>query len=136
MLRLRLTIDCQARTKKGKPPQTTTGVARTSSAQLMTAGDSADTCSGRRSSIAMATRGIVSAVLTQNRLVMSTSSGFGDSAFVTVRGSSAIPQIGQLPGPFLTIWGCMGHVYSAADAFVSCTFGRGSSAVGKYFSGS
>jgi hypothetical protein len=43
---------------------------------------------------------------------MSTSSGFTSSASETVRGSSAMPQIGQLPGAFRTIWGCMGQVYS------------------------
>jgi len=29
-----------------------------------------------------------------------------------VRGSSAMPQIGQVPGSKRTIWGCIGHVYS------------------------
>ena len=36
--------------------------------------------------------------LTQKRRVMSISSGFGPSSSVTVRGSSAMPQIGQEPG--------------------------------------
>ena len=34
----------------------------------------------------------------QNRRVMSSSSGFGVSSAVIVRGSSAMPQIGQAPG--------------------------------------
>jgi hypothetical protein len=43
---------------------------------------------------------------------MAANSGLAVSA-VTVRGSSAMPQIGQLPGPARTICGCMGQVYSA-----------------------
>jgi hypothetical protein len=42
---------------------------------------------------------------------MSTSSGFGRSSIVTVRGSSAMPQIGHAPGRSWTISGCMGQVY-------------------------
>ena len=42
---------------------------------------------------------------------MSTSSGFGPSVPVATIGSSAMPQIGQLPGPSRTIWGCIGQVY-------------------------
>jgi hypothetical protein len=42
---------------------------------------------------------------------MSRSSGFASST-VTVRGSSAMPQIGQLPGSARTISGCIGQVYS------------------------
>ena len=41
---------------------------------------------------------------------MSTSSGLGGSSNDTVRGSSAIPQIGHAPGTSLTISGCIGHV--------------------------
>ena len=33
---------------------------------------------------------------------------------VTSFGSRAMPQIGHEPGPFCTISGCMGHVYSAS----------------------
>jgi len=43
---------------------------------------------------------------------MSRSSGFASSLAVTVRGSSAMPQIGQFPGSARTISGCIGHVYS------------------------
>ena len=35
---------------------------------------------------------------------------------VTVRGSSAMPQIGHEPGPGRTICGCMGQVYSVRVA--------------------
>ena len=53
------------------------------------------------------------------RRVMSTSSAFGPSSIVTVRGSSAMPQIAQAPGPSRTISGCIGHVYSTrADGSV------------------
>ena len=48
--------------------------------------------------MASANTGTVSARPTQNRRVMSASSGFASSSAVTVRGSSAMPQIGQLPG--------------------------------------
>src|SRR6266702_11203 len=55
--------------------------------------------------------GSVRATPIQKRRVMPTNSGFAESAD-TLRGSSAIPQIGQLPGLSRTICGCMGHVYS------------------------
>lgn len=62
--------------------------------------------------------GAVSTALTQKRLVMSVSSGFSSpsSGAVIVRGSSAIPQMGQLPGASRTISGCIGQVYSTAPA--------------------
>jgi len=41
---------------------------------------------------------------------MSRSSGFASSVAVTTRGSSAMPQIGQLPGPSRMISGCIGQV--------------------------
>jgi len=47
---------------------------------------------------------------------MSRNSGFSSSIAVTVRGSSAMPQIGHDPGPGLIISGCMGHVYSVRVA--------------------
>jgi hypothetical protein len=49
----------------------------------------------------------------QNRRIISTSSGLASSSKVTVFGSSAMPQIGQLPGSERTISGCMGQTYSA-----------------------
>ncbi len=55
---------------------------------------------------------MVSATQTQNRRVISTSSGFFSSATLTVLGSSAMPQIGQSPGASRTISGCIGQVYS------------------------
>ena len=49
--------------------------------------------------------------LVQNRRVMPRSSAFSSTP-VSVRGSSAIPQIGQLPGAGRTICGCIGQTYS------------------------
>src|SRR5579863_2191178 len=68
------------------------------------------------SAIATASNGTVSARLTQKRRVMARNSGFSSSIAVTVRGSSAMPQMGHDPGPGRTISGCMGHVYSVRVA--------------------
>ncbi len=47
----------------------------------------------------------------QKRRLKSISSGFGPSSPVgTPLGSSAMPQIGQLPGPTCSISGCIGQV--------------------------
>ena len=62
-----------------------------------------------------ASNGSERTTLIQNLLDMSANSGFV-SSLVTSRGSSAIPQIGQLPGPDRTISGCIGQVYSVRDA--------------------
>ena len=111
MFRLRVTSDCQPRAKNGQPPQSTTGVARTSWVQSHAAGPSAATRPGASiSPIASASTGTVSARLTQKRRVMSTSSWFGPSSAVTSSGSSAMPHFGQLPGPTRRTSGCMGHV--------------------------
>src|SRR5215813_3394205 len=81
---------------------------------------------GNMLNIAIASSGNVSPRLTQNRRVMSCSSGLASSVTEGVRGSSAIPQIGHVPGPGLTIWGCIGQVYSV---LVSETGRSGSSAM-------
>ncbi len=44
------------------------------------------------------------------RRVMSASSGLGPASAVAISGSSAMPQIGQEPGPTWRISGCMGQV--------------------------
>ena len=114
MFRLRLTSDCHARTKNGQPPHNTIGVASKNSIQLSVCIE-ATRSSGRpgtESLMAMIKSGTVSTTPIQNRLVMSTSSGFASSAIVTVRSSSAMPQIGQAPGWSRTICGCIGQVYS------------------------
>jgi hypothetical protein len=77
--------------------------------------------------MAIASSGTVNTVLIQNLRVMSRSSGFSSSARVTVRGSSAIPQIGQVPGADLTISGCIGQVHSVSVA--DTTGDSGSSAI-------
>jgi hypothetical protein len=41
---------------------------------------------------------------------MSASSGLGPVSAVAIDGSSAMPQIGQWPGPTCRIWGCIGQV--------------------------
>src|SRR5918994_5907220 len=64
------------------------------------------------SDIARKSRGMDNATPIQNLRVISTSSGLASSSKVTVLGSSAMPQIGQLPGSERTISGCMGQTYS------------------------
>ena len=54
--------------------------------------------------------------LTHSRRRMSASSGFSSCSPGTPRGSSAMPQIGQLPGSSRTISGCIGQVYSTLPA--------------------
>ncbi len=63
---------------------------------------------------------------TQKRLLMSINSSFFSSTS-TVRGSSAMPHFGQLPGLSCTISGCIGQVYSVRLA--SCGTPMGSSAM-------
>src|SRR5664279_686080 len=117
MLRLRCTTDCQPLMKNGKPHHRTTGVASASSIQFHTV--AANMCcrgmAGRNEETISASIGAANATLIHRRLVMSFSSGF-DSSAVTSRGSSAMPHIGQLPGPGRTICGCIGHVYSVCLA--------------------
>ena len=60
--------------------------------------------------ISSARTGTASTSPIQNRRVMSASSGLGPLSAVTVSGSSAMPQIGQLPGPTCRISGCIGQV--------------------------
>src|SRR5690554_305161 len=113
ILGLRLTTDAQARLKNGAAAQTTTGVARISSAHLATVSPS-QSRTGNPTIGPMATirMGIVSAAETLSRKEKSTSSGFGpSSAAGTPIGSSAIPHLGQSPGASVTISGCMGQVY-------------------------
>src|SRR5215471_10808410 len=101
MLGLRFTSEVQKRWKNGRPPQMTTGVESRNSNQ----GDAIpDTDAGRMprpgiiSYIATTNNGTVRPKLTQNRRVMLRSSGFSSSFAATVRGSSAMPQIGHEPG--------------------------------------
>ena len=64
----------------------------------------------------IASKGILSATPTQNRRCMLRNSESSSSwTPAATRGSRAIPQIGQLPGPLRTISGCMGQVYSTVS---------------------
>ena len=59
----------------------------------------------------------------QNLRVILLSSELSSSASIeNTRGSRAIPQIGQLPGPIFEICGCIGHVYSTSFAFAGVRF--------------
>src|SRR5580704_10456403 len=105
MFRLRWTIEAQPRSKKGHPPHSTTGVASANSTHP-------NIGPGLRPENMMASSGTVSAAPIHRRRVILFSSGLVSPA-VTVSGSSAMPQMGQAPGPGRTISGCMGQVYSA-----------------------
>src|SRR5208282_6173489 len=123
MLVLRLTTDAHPRWKNGQPHHRATGVESANSTQGHAPPDKV----GRVpkpddltaiASMAMTKSGTVSAKLIQNRRVMSSSSGLSSSA-VTVRGSSAMPQIGQCPGSARTTSGCIGQVYSVLLARIA-----------------
>ena len=97
----------QPRTKNGAPAHSTTGVENASETQF----DQTGGCiSPRWPPISSANTGSVSTSAIQNLLVMSASSGSGASSSETWSGSSAMPQIGQLPGPICLISGCIGQV--------------------------
>ncbi len=127
MLRFIVRIERQARTKNGAAPQTTTGVASASSTQGNQRAPAITSSGwpGRCPPIVTTRSGAASTTLTQKRRVMLTSSGFSGSGPATgATGSSAMPQIGQSPGPSFTISGCIGQVYFApAGAGASCGAG-------------
>ena len=127
MLGERLTSDAQNRRKNGSAAHSTTGVASTSSIQLSTCAPSQPRKSSPTTSPIDSTRiGALSAAETISRRVKSTSSGLGPSSSDATIGSSAMPQIGQSPGPSCTICGCIGHVYLVPDAtFPSPPWGEG-----------
>ena len=107
MLRLRVSSERQPRAKNGAPAHSTTGVASANEIQF----DHGGICIRPRwPPISSANTGIVSASAIQNRLVMSISSGSGASSSETCSGSSAMPQIGQAPGPICFTSGCIGQV--------------------------
>ena len=112
MFRLRRMTEAYPRWKKGQPPHSTTGVARAKASQLPSAPDRpcprADPVS--ISPMVSTRRGRVSAVLAQNRWLMSTNSGSASSSRVTVRGSRDMPQMGHAPGLDWTTSGCMGQI--------------------------
>src|SRR5580693_2072075 len=101
ILGLRLTSEVQKRWKNGQPAQSTTGVANANSTQESDPDWDVACTAGQFGIIwymSINIRGAVSARLTQKRRVMLRSSGLSSATAVTVRGSSAMPQIGQEPG--------------------------------------
>jgi hypothetical protein len=100
-------IESMQRTKNGKAAHSTTGVARTSSIHDIACGATGRT---RCPPIATATPAIVRGSVHQNRRVKSSSSGLRSSSSDGISGSSAMPQMGQVPGALRRICGCIGHV--------------------------
>jgi hypothetical protein len=86
--------------------------------------------------IARRSSGAVSAAEIQKRRFMSVSSGFSISSAVTVRGSSAIPQIGHAPGASRRICGCIGQVHSTFAPGGATGAGASAERAARYFSGS
>ena len=110
MFGLRFAIDCAQRWKNGQPAHSTTGAESASSSQVRAAVDrNATRCPSMASASTIADSGRVH----QKRRRKSTSSGFSSSSRLGIIGSSAMPQIGQVPGPSRTIPGCIGQVYLA-----------------------
>ncbi len=122
-------MEAQPRSKNGQPPHSTTGVASNSSTQTCTRGVS-NFCTGCPGSIPTISNNRIGAVrmaLHQSRRVIAINSGLVSSSTVTVRGSSAMPQMGHAPGLSRTISGCMGQTNSVFAA--SAAISRGSSAI-------
>ena len=114
MFKLRLTMDAQPRSKIGHPPHRTTGVASANS--------------NHREWTAryiVAISAAASGKLNQNLRSIATYSGLTSSrvAAVNVAGSSAMPHLGQDPGPICRTSGCIGHVYSIACIASGCAAG-------------
>src|SRR6185437_135027 len=121
MLVERFTTEAQPRWKNGHPAQRTTGLASASSihgshAAGITRGIGMP---GSMLTMAITSNGAVSATLLQKRRVMLRNSGFSSSVAVTVRGSSAMPQMGQAPDFDSRTSGHMGHTKAATDASVA-----------------
>src|SRR5262249_9912033 len=128
MFKLRCTSDAHPRWNRGQPPQSTAGVAGASWIQTIARPESSRWIGapGRRSDMARKSTGAESSALTTQRRVMSASSGLASSARAPARGSRAMPQVGQTPGPLLTICWCMGQTYSTeAGAGVGAGGSRG-----------
>src|ERR1700730_1534458 len=99
MLRLRVTSDCQPRTKNGHPAQSTTGVVNTNWIQFDSVGSTQLWPPTRWPPISRKTGGTESTAPIQKRRVMSVSSAFGGASRLATEGYSAMPQIGQFPAP-------------------------------------
>ena len=67
---------------------------------------------GSMSLIAIAKMGTLKTKPTRKRRLMSSSSGFGPSSWLTVSGSKAMPQYGHGPACSERTSGCIGQVYT------------------------
>ena len=115
MLKWRVRKEVQPRSKNGSPAHSTIGAARTS----WTHGEMARLSSrkpNRSPPMLMTSRGMARMPATHRRRVKSMSSGLGASFCDGASGSSAMPQIGQVPGPGCRISGCMGQVQIVPSA--------------------
>ena len=110
MFGLSLRNDAQQRFQIGQPAQSTTGVASASCSQWASGRGITWPNPSRWSPMTQSSSGSARAALTQNRRRMSRYSALGPSRVETVLGSSAMPQIGQSPGPTCSISGCIGQV--------------------------
>src|SRR5688500_2589911 len=106
MFGLAFFTEAHARSKKGHPPHSTTGVASTNCIQsdrveALPCGQEGKIAlkSTNISDIASTNTGIVRIADMRNRRFMSMNSGSGLSSSVISFGSRAIPQIGHEPGP-------------------------------------
>src|SRR4051812_10227724 len=111
MLRCRLSNDFQPLTRNGQPAQSTTGVVNANWIQREASPESHAGAFGNRCDIARINTGNVRAAPIQRRRVRSFNSEASSVVPAEiVFGSSAIPQIGQSPGPVCSISGCIGQV--------------------------
>ncbi len=110
MFSRRETSEAQPRWKKGHPAHSTTGVANANWIQFDDCRLTSIIRPVRCPPISRANTGAVSARAIQKRRLMSASSALGCGSAVAVTGSSAMPQIGQAPGPACRICGCIGQV--------------------------
>ena len=74
--------------------------------------------------MSMTTTGNASVSANQSRRFMSMSSAFGPVSADGDRGSSAMPQIGQAPGPICRTSGCIGQVKIVPAGTGSCCCSR------------
>src|SRR5579884_4260631 len=123
ILRLRVRSEFHPRSKNGAPPHRTTGAASASCSQAE-AGDISNSCSQPDPSMPpmlMTSRGMVrpAPIQKRRRMLRNSLSSSAEAEAETMRGSSAIPHLGQLPGLSETTSGCIGHVYSVLAAEVS-----------------
>src|SRR4030088_1995805 len=106
MLRFRLTIERQPRTKNGQPAHRTTGVVRANWIQRDASPDIQGGAFGIKWDIARRKTGKVSTAPIQSRRFMSVNSESSSTVAAEMFfGSRAIPQIGQAPGAFRSISG-------------------------------